>query len=59
MKNIGTMLNIEQFIDKLIPPSDYQHRDGFSNNSLIDQLNASEKKLIEDALINKLLTNNY
>lgn len=53
------MLNIEQFIDKLIPPSDYQHRDGFSNNSLIDQLNASEKKLIEDALINKLLTNNY
>jgi ribonuclease HII len=51
------MFNIEQFIDKIIPPSDYQHRNGFSNTSLIDQLNVNEKKLIEDALINKLLTN--
>lgn len=49
-------MNIEKLIDKIIPPSDYQHRNGFSNIHVIDLLNVHEKKLVEDALINMLMT---
>jgi hypothetical protein len=48
-------VDIENFLDRIIPPADYQHRNGFSNSDIIDQLNEHEKKLVEDALINKLL----
>ncbi len=51
-----TMLNIENFIDEIIPPSDYQHRDGFSNTQSIDKLDEQEKKLVEDALICRFST---
>lgn len=48
------MLNIEKYINEIIPPADYQHRNGFSNTQSIDKLDEQEKKLVEDALIRKL-----
>lgn len=41
-------------LNEIIPPSDYQHRNGFSNDHIIDSLNASEKTTVEIELI-KLL----
>jgi len=49
---------IGEYIKLLIPPSDYQHRNGFSNNLLIDILKAYEKELIEERLIELLNSNN-
>ena len=46
---------MKQLIDKIIPPSDSAHRNGFSNTSLIDQINEHEKQQVEDELIYKLL----
>lgn len=48
-------MDIENFLKEIIPPADYQHRDGFSNSDMIDRLNEYEKELVGDALINKLL----
>lgn len=48
-------IDIEKLINTIIPPADYQHRNGFSNSNIINQLNENEKQLVEDALINKLL----
>lgn len=49
------MMTIEKLIDEIIPyPADYSHRNGFSNNHIIDKLNANEKIEVENALINKL-----
>src|ERR1051326_5399460 len=48
-------MNLEQLIDKIIPPADYLNRKDFSNTDIIDQLNDNEKKLIEDILIERLL----
>ena len=49
------MVTIEKLIDGIIPyPADYSHRNGFSNNHIIDNLSADEKIEVENALINKL-----
>lgn len=48
-------MNIDALLLKVIPPSDFAHRDGFSNTAIIDKLNKSEKKVLEDALIQKLI----
>ena len=49
------MADIKKLLDKIIPyPADYFHRNGFSNNNLIDDLNPADKILIEVALIDKL-----
>ena len=50
-------MNIEELIAEIIPPNDYQHRNGFSNVQLIDQLTNEERELVEDALIYKLIEN--
>jgi hypothetical protein len=50
-KNI-IMRNIETIIKEIIPPDDYQHRNGFCNESYIDKLNDLEKIQVEDELIN-------
>jgi len=42
-------------IDKIIPPADHQHRNEFNNSNMINQLNDFYKKLLEDALIGKML----
>jgi hypothetical protein len=49
-------MDIEKIINKIIPPADYQHRNGFSNTHIIDQLNEYEIKLVEDELINRLMS---
>ena len=48
------MTNTAELIDKIIPPSDYQHRNGFSNDNIIDKLSAEDKSNVEDELINML-----
>jgi ribosome-binding ATPase YchF (GTP1/OBG family) len=56
--SVDKVMDVQKLIAEIIPPSDYQHRNGFSNNHLIDRLSEYEKNQVEDALINKLLTNN-
>ena len=47
-------MNIDKLINEVIPPKDYQHRNGFNNIPIIDELTANEKQLLEEALIRKL-----
>jgi hypothetical protein len=47
-------MNIDKLVDEVIPPGDYQHRNGFNNIPIIDELTVSEKQLLEKALIQKL-----
>jgi hypothetical protein len=49
--------NINEILKKLIPPADYQHRNGFSNESIILNLDESEKKEVEKQLISMLELN--
>jgi len=48
-------MDIEKIVAEIIPPSDYQHRNGFNNVPLIDKLSDDEKRGVQDALIYKLL----
>lgn len=47
-------MNIKILIDKIILPNDYHHRNGFNNTLIIDQLDDSEKNLVEEVLIKRL-----
>ena len=47
-------MNIEKILEEIIPPSDYQHRNGFNNIPLIDKLTGEEKIQLENALIDRL-----
>ena len=47
-------MNIDKVVNEVIPPSDYQHRNGFNNIPIIDGLAENEKQLLEKALIQKL-----
>jgi hypothetical protein len=49
-------MNIEKLVQEIIPPCDYQHRNGFNNVPLIDKLNNEDKKQLENLLINRLLS---
>lgn len=44
-------------IHKIIPPSHYQHREGFTNEHLIDNLSDEDKLQLADILIDMLLNN--
>src|ERR1700724_2939948 len=48
-------MEIEKLINEIIPPSDYQHREGFNNEPILDKLTVNEKRLVEDELICLLL----
>ena len=48
------MRNIEQLLKELIPPSDYQHRNGFSNEHIVLSLSENEKTEVERNLIELL-----
>ena len=49
------MRDIDKLVDKIIPyPADREHRDGFSNEQIIDKLNKVEREQVETALIKKL-----
>ena len=45
------MQNISDKIKELIPPSDYQQRNGFSNEHLIDKLSKDQKTAVEAELL--------
>lgn len=47
-------MEIDKLVNEVIPPSDYQHRNGFNNIPIIDELTENEKQLLEKALIQKL-----
>jgi hypothetical protein len=47
-------MDIERLIGEIIPPSDYQYRNGFNNIPIINKLTDDEKKQVEDILVNKL-----
>lgn len=49
-------MKTEKLINKIIPPSDYQHRNGFSNTHIIEKLSEQEKIIVEDTLIKILMT---
>ncbi|TXK71252.1 HEAT repeat domain-containing protein [Mesonia sp. HuA40] len=48
------MRSIEQLIKELIPPNDYQHRNGFSNEHIVLSLTEKEKLEVESTLIEML-----
>ncbi len=47
-------MDIDKLINEVIPPSDYQHRNGFNNIPIIEKLSDSEKDLLENVLIQML-----
>jgi HEAT repeat protein len=47
-------MDIDKLVNEVIPPSDYQHRNGFNNIPIIYKLTEDEKQLLEKALIQKL-----
>jgi hypothetical protein len=50
-------MEIKELINRIIPPADYQHRNGFNNIPIIDELSDDEITEVENALID-MLTNN-
>ena len=48
------MRNIEHLLKELIPPFDYQHRNGFSNEHIVLSLTENEKTEVERNLIDML-----
>ncbi len=48
---------IENLLGRIIPPDDYLHRNGFTNNQLIDELSHQDRSQVEEALIEKLQRN--
>jgi len=46
--------NIEQLLKDLIPPNNYQHRNGFSNEHIVLSLADNEKAKVEHRLIEML-----
>jgi hypothetical protein len=47
-------MDIDKLVNEIIPPADYQHRNGFNNIPRIDKLTSDQKQLLEQALIKKL-----
>ena len=47
-------MDVKEILNKIIPPDDYQHRNGFSNQHIIDSLSAQERNDVEVALIEEL-----
>jgi len=47
-------MDIDKLVNEVIPPRDYQHRNGYNNIPIIDELKENEKQLLEKALIQKL-----
>jgi hypothetical protein len=48
------VIDVNKILSEIIPPDDYQHRNGFSNEHLIDKLSDEEKFKVEAELINML-----
>ncbi len=49
------MSNIENILKEIIPyPADHSHREGYTNEHIIDSLNSEDKDLVEKGLIDLL-----
>ena len=48
------MRDLQSLLAAIIPPNDYQHRNGFSNQYLLEKLTLDESKAIEQALLGML-----
>lgn len=48
------MKNIKKLIKEIIPPNNYQNREHFSNEEIIDNLSDYEKQKVEEHLLNML-----
>jgi hypothetical protein len=44
-------MEIEELIKEIVPPADWQHRNGFSNEIIIAKLNAEERISVEEKLL--------
>lgn len=55
---LSTVRNIDKLIEKIVPPSDHQHRNGFSSEPIILSLRDNEKILVEKRLLEMLKTSN-
>jgi len=51
-------MEIAKLINQIIPKSDREHREGFTNRHIIDRLSDSERQVVESLLIEKLIGNN-
>jgi hypothetical protein len=49
-----TVRNIDELLKEIIPPNDYQHRNGFGNEDIILSLSETEKTEVEKRLIEML-----
>jgi hypothetical protein len=49
-----TVRNIDELLKEIIPPNDYQHRNGFGNEHIIFSLSQTEKIEVEKRLIEML-----
>lgn len=47
-------MDINKIVSEIIPPDDYQHRNGFSNYHLIEKLSDEDKFQVEAQLIDRL-----
>ena len=47
-------MNTDQIISQIVPPADYQHRNGFNNIPILEKLSIVAKQEVEKALIEKL-----
>src|SRR5690554_1285800 len=52
------MRDLNKLMDEILPPSDHQHRNGFSNDHIIDNLDKVEKELVENELLRRLENSN-
>jgi hypothetical protein len=46
--------DILSLLEKIVPPNDFQHRNGFNNRPLIDRLSVNEREILNQELIEKL-----
>lgn len=49
---------IDRLMTEIIPPSNYRHREGFSNRDIIDGLTDPDRAMVERALIEALPVSN-
>jgi len=48
------MRDLQELINQIIPKNDIHLRDGFSNDSIIDHLDSTERDMVENELISRL-----
>lgn len=55
---LSSVRNIDKLIEKIVPPSDHKHRNGFSSEPIILSLRDNEKIEVEKRLLEMMETSN-